>query len=129
MPKEIDELFGDFTDTVNMSVGELESWKDSDNFAEYTKRKSGGQPPTEPIDDAIRLLETNKSGWEDKDDGFNEVEEANELINFVDRMSKNNRGDPIPDTDPELSKRDASLLSWAFDPNPDTSDFVGDRQR
>jgi hypothetical protein len=38
------------------------------------------------------------------------------------------QGDPMPGTDPALSKRDASLLNWGRDPNPDTSDFTGDRQ-
>jgi len=42
-------------------------------------------------------------------------------------MSEAEQGDPMPDTDPELSKRDASLLNWGFDPNPDKRDFVGDR--
>jgi len=124
--EDVDSVWDDFQDTVNMSVSELESWKESDNYAAYQERKSGGQEGTEPIDDAIRLLETPKSDWEDKDDGFNEVKEANELLSFVGRMSENNRGDPIPDTDPELSKRDASLLSWGFDPN-EGKDFEGDR--
>jgi len=50
-------------------------------------------------------------------------------LSFVGRMSENNKGEPIPGTDPELSKRDASLLSWGFDANEDRQDFSGDRQR
>lgn len=60
-----------------------------------------------------RLLETPKSEYRDKDDGFNEVEEANEAISFIERMSANDQGEPIPGTDPPLSKRDASLLAGA----------------
>lgn len=129
MANDVDDVYSEFQSTVNMTATELEAWRDSENYAEYQERKSGGQPGTEPIDDAIRLLETPKSEWEDKDDGFNEVEQARELNAFVDRMSQVEPGDPIPGTDPELSKRDASLLSWGRDPNPDRADFVGDRNR
>lgn len=125
----VDEVWDDFQSTVNMTATELEDWKESDNYAEYQERKSGGQSGTEPIDDAIRLIETPKSEWEDTDDGFNEVEEANELLAFTGRMSQVEPGDPIPNTDPELSKQEASMLSWGVDPNPDRADFVGDRNR
>lgn len=127
MPKYVDEGYEDFQSTVNMTVNELEAWKDSNNYAEYQERKSGGQSGTEPIDDAIRLLETPKSQWEDEDDGFNEYEQAEELTSFVARASEIEPGDPIPNTDPELSKQEASLLSWGVDPNPDRADFMGDR--
>jgi len=123
----VDSVWDDFQDTVNMSVSELESWKESDNYAAYQERKSGGQKGTEPIDDAIRLLETPKSDWEDKDDGFNEVEEANELLSFTSRMSKVNQGKDIPNTDPPISKQEASMLSWAVDEDEDTANFKGDR--
>jgi len=122
----VEQIWQDFQDTVNMTVGELESWKESDNYAAYQERKSGGQEGTEPIDDAIRLLETPKSEWEDKDDGFNEVEEANELLAFTSRMGKVDPGDDIPDTDPPISKQEASMFSWGVDPN-EGKDFEGDR--
>lgn len=129
MNDPVDEAFSEFSDTVNMSPGELEAWEDSDNYATYEEKKSGGQPIDEPRDDVVRLLETPKSEWEDKDDGFNEVEQANEVVGFVDRMSSGEQGEPMPGTDPKLSKRDASLINWGFDPNPQRSDFTGDRQR
>lgn len=116
-----------FTDRVNMSVPELEALKDSQNYAEYQERKSGGQAGTEPIDDAIRLLETPASQWKCEDDGFNECDQAQELLSFTSRMSEVEQGDPIPDTDPEVSKRDVSLMAWALDPNPDETDFQGDK--
>lgn len=128
MAKDPRDVHGEFTDRVNMSVAELEAWKESDNYAEYQERKSGGQPGTEPIDDAIRLLETPADEWEDKDDGFNEVEQANELLGFTARMSQVDEGEPIPETEPEISKQEASMLSWGVDPNPDRTDFEGDRR-
>jgi hypothetical protein len=124
-----DQLFSEFQDTIDMSPSELEAFRDSEQREAYAERKSGGQPIDEPLDDVLRLKETPKSEWEDTDDGFNEIEEAREAVNFADRMSANDPGDPIPGTDPPLSKRDASLLNWGSDPNPDRSDFTGDRQR
>ena len=129
MADPVDDVFSDFQERVNMSVGELEAWKDSENFDVYESQKSGGQPIMEPVNDAIRLLETPKSEWRDVDDGFNEFTEANELLAFTGRMKEAEQGDPMSGTDPPLSKRDASLINWGFDPNPGESDFTGDRQR
>ena len=126
---ERDKVFKEFQETVNMSPGELRAWGDSDNFEVYEGNKSAGQPIDEPREDVLRLLDTPKSDWRDEDDGFNEIEQANEVLGFVGRMSEGEQGDPMSGTDPPLSRRDASLLNWGFDPNPDTSDFVGDRQR
>lgn len=126
--EDIRDLHGRFEERVNMSPGELEAWGDSDNFGVYEERKSGGEQIDTPREDAIRLLETPVSDWEDTDDGFNEVDEANQLLSFTSRMQGVEQGDPMPGTDPELSRRDASLLNWGVDPN-ERSDFVGDRQR
>jgi hypothetical protein len=125
---DVDEVFDDFQDNVNMTVSELEAWEESDNREIYAGKKSAGQPIDEPLDDVVTLLETPKDEWRDVDDGFNEIEQANEVNAFVGRMSEGEQGDPMPGTEPELSKRDASLINWGFDPNPDSSDFVGDRQ-
>jgi len=115
-----------FTDRVNMSVDELEAWKNSNQFDVYAEKKSGGEPVEKPVDDAIRLLETPADEWADEDDGFNEVKEANQLLSFTSRMQGNESGDPMPGSDPPLSKRDASLLSWGVDVD-DGMDFEGDR--
>jgi len=125
----VDEVFEEFNSVVNMSPTELESFGESDNFDAYESRKSGGEPIDKPREDILRLQNTPKDEWRDVDDGFNEVEEANQAISFISRMSGNDSGEPMPDTDPGLSKRDASLLNWGHDPNPGKSDFVGDRQR
>jgi hypothetical protein len=124
-----DNVFEEFNDRVNMSPAELDAWADSDNYDAYSERKSGGQPIDEPREDVVRLLDTPKDQWRDADDGFNEVEQAKEAVGFIDRMTGVENGEPMPDTDPELSKRDASLLNWGHDPNPGRSDFTGDRQR
>lgn len=119
------EIHRRFHERINMSVAELEALKESPNYAEYQERKSGGQEGTEPIDDAIQLIETPVSQWEDKDDGFNEVEQAQELLSFTSRMHEVDEGEPIPDTEPPISKQEMSMLAWAVDPN-DRKDFEGD---
>lgn len=125
----VDEVFEEFNDLVNMSPEEMDSWEESDNYDKYRERKSDGQPIDEPLDDVMRLKQTPKDEWRDVDDGFNEIEQAEEAIGFISRMKAGEQGDPMPGTDPPLSKRDASLLNWGHDPNPDESDFSGDRQR
>jgi hypothetical protein len=130
MPNEnINSVFTDFRETVNMTPGELDAWAQSDNYDAYEERKNKGQPIDEPRHDVQRLLETPKSQWADEDDGFNEVEQANEVLGFVSRMRGVEQGEAMPGTDPELSKRDASLINWGFDPSPQSSDFTGDRER
>lgn len=125
----VDKAFRDFNDTVNMTNTELEAWKKSDNRDVYREKKSGGQEFGQPLKDVMKLNEKTKDEWRDVDDGFNEVTQAREVTAFVGRMSEAEQGEPMPGTNPPLSKRDASLLEWGFDPNPGKSDFVGDRQK
>lgn len=125
---ELDRVFSDFQDNVNMGAAELEDWQDSEQFDAYEDVKSDGESIEKPSNDIIRLLETPKDEWRDVDDGFNEVEEAKQANSFISRMKANDSGEPIPESDPPLSKRDASLINWGFDPNPDRADFPGDRK-
>lgn len=126
MGKRVDEEYSEFQDNVTMTQDELEAWRESDNRKVYAQRKSAGENIDVPLNDVQRLKSTPKSEWEDKDDGFNEVEQAQQVNNFISRMRAVDQGDPMPGTDPELSKRDASLLNWGFDPNPNEKDFEGD---
>lgn len=120
-PGEIHDFVDDAT---NMTVTELEAYKESDNFDIYSERKGGGQPATEPINDAIDLLETPKGDYDE-----DLADEGRELLGFLSRSVSDEPGDPMPNTDPPLSKDTAEDLAWAWDPFPDRSDFVGDRQR
>jgi len=123
----IGSLYDEFEARVNMSVDELRDWKDSEQFDTYAENKSGGEDIEQPVDDAIRLLETPEDEWKEADDGFNEVEEAEQLLDFTSRMQGVDSGEPMSGSDPPLSKRDASLLNWGVDPNPQREDFEGDR--
>lgn len=120
-PQEVHDAVDEAT---NMTVTELEAFKRSDNFEEYADRKTGGQPATEPVDDAIELLETPKSQYDDE-----LADEGRELLGFLSRSVSDSAGEPMPGTDPPLSKDTAEDLAWGWDPFPDRSDFTGDRQR
>jgi hypothetical protein len=126
--RRVEEAFEEFNERVNMDPQEINSWDDSLNFEVYEERKAGGEDIDKVHGDIIRLLETPKNEWSAKDDGFNEVEEAEQAINFIDRMRGVEQGEPMDESAPPLSKRDASLINWGFDPNPRQSDFTGDLQ-
>jgi len=105
------DVHDELASLTNMTPGQCR------NFELYGEEKSGGEELTKPVDDMIRLLETPATDYEDTDDGFNEVEEANQAISFINRMKGNEPGDPIEGTDPPLSKRDMSLYAWGYDPD------------
>jgi hypothetical protein len=120
-PAEVHDAVDEAT---NMTVGELEAYRASENFGIYAERKSGGQPPTEPLDDAIELLDTPKPEYDD-----DLADEGRELLGFLSRSVSDSAGEPMPGTDPPLSKDTAEDLAWGWDPFPDRADFTGDRQR
>jgi len=111
------KIHDDLAAETNMSPDQLREFKRSDNFEAYADAKTGGEPPEEPVDDMIRLLETPADEYRDADDGFNEVEEGQQALSFLSRMKGNDQGEPTPGTDPPLSKRDMSLYAWGFDPD------------
>jgi len=117
--KSPQEIHDELANATNMTVGELRDLKESKNWEIYGEQKSGGEDLNKPVDDMIRLLETPASEYEDTNDGFNEVEEANQALSFLGRMKGVEDGEPMPNSDPPMSKRDMSLLAWGYDPDED----------
>jgi hypothetical protein len=121
------QLHDRFERVTNLDADELREVKDSERNRVYKERNSdAAQPGDEPLDDAIRLAETPASEWEDKDDAFNEVEEARELLDFVDRTaaqgaSRDKDRAMIPEEEPHYGKQEMSLVRWGVDPYPDDS--------
>lgn len=117
------EMHDRWTDATNLTASELRDVKESKRNKIYKERNSGAsQPGDEPLDDAIRLAETPKSEWGDKDDGFNEYEEAEEALNFLRRTgaqgascSDRDRA-MIEEEEPHYGKQEMSLVRWGFDP-------------
>lgn len=113
------KIHDELAQATNMTADELRDLKETENWEIYGERKSGGEDLNEPVDDMIQLLETPASDYKDEDDGFNEVKEANQALDFLNRMKGVDDGDPMPDSDPPMSKRDMSLLAWGYDPDAD----------
>lgn len=114
--KEEKQIREEFEENVNMSLEEARAWKDT----QASKKASLSR---EPIEDGIKLLEQKKEGdWQDKDDGFNEFEEADQLNNFVNRMSGMEDGEDV-NKEIGMSKRDISLANWLHVPENEREDF------
>jgi len=99
----VDEVYGKYQDTVNMSYSELKAWSET----ECSKKASLDR---NPIERNLNLLSKNKSEW-----GATEVKSANRTISFVSRMKNMPNGEPASKNCP--SKRDISLKNWAYNPN------------
>jgi PBSX family phage portal protein len=104
-----DEVFSKYKATVNMSASELERWADNPCAKLASLDRS-------PITRNLRLLRKNKDQWTAAD-----VRDANRTISFVSRMRGMPMGKPVRVPSEEYprgcpSKRDISLLNWAYDP-------------
>lgn len=112
------QLHDRFEKNTNLDPRLVDDLRASEAFEEYRDAKSGGQPIGEPLDDYERLATTPASEWEDKDDGFNEVEEAEELLDYVDRTAAQGAdGQELGDTG--VTKQELSLLTWGVDVDPE----------
>lgn len=106
-PDELDEVFAKYHDIVNMSASELERWAET----EYSGLASLSDAP---IKRNLRLLRTPKSEWIARD-----ITDANRTIAFVSRMRNAEQGKPVR-ADVPYSKRDISLMNWAYNPRKGT---------
>jgi hypothetical protein len=100
---EVDEVFSDFMDEVNMSVSEIRDWGDHDCSDKASVK------PQEVRDRVVNLLETDKGDW-----GQAEVDAANRVISFVSRMRGMEQGEGTEDCP---SDRDISLMNWGYRPD------------
>jgi len=116
------DLHDEVDDLLNLDVEQLEAFKDSRYNEAYLESASeAAQPGDEPLDDAIQLLETDRSDYRDVDDGFNEVEEGEELINYHARVQAQIDSEGLGTnylTDEEnMTKRAAASIRWGIDPD------------
>jgi len=116
------ELYNRVESVTNLDVAELEAFQDSEYNEAYLESNSEqAQPGDEPLEDAIRLLETPADEYRDLDDGFNEVEEAEELLDFQRRTQGQIESQGLGEnylTDAEdMTKREAASIRWAIDPD------------
>jgi len=116
------QLHDRIDEVTNLTADELRAFKGSDFNQEYNRVKSdAAQPGDEPLDDVIRLLETPASEYRDVDDGFNEIEEARELLSFQRRTQAQIASQGLGSnflTDAEnMQKREAASIRWGIDPD------------
>jgi len=117
-----EELYERFDAAVNVTAEELREFQDSLYNERYLESNSEqSQPGDEPLEDAIELLDTPADEWRDLDDGFNEVEEAEELLDFQRRTQGQIHAQGLGEnylTDAEdMTKREAASIRWAIDPD------------
>jgi len=109
-------------DVVNLTVEELEAFRASEYNEEYLEYNSErAQRGNEPLDDVIRLLDTPRDEWRDVDDGFNEIAEARELLDFQRRTqaqikSQGLGSNTIAEYD-DMTFREAASIRWGIDPD------------
>ena len=105
-------------------MAELEAFQESEYNEAYLESNSEqAQPGDEPLEDAIRLLETPADEYRDLDDGFNEVEEAEELLDFQRRtqgqIESQGLGENYLTDARDMTKREAASIRWGIDPDAD----------
>lgn len=105
---ELDEVYSEWKDTINMTDSELERWDD------HPCSDAASQNPEEVRDRNLMLLGTDKENWTEE-----HIEAAKRTISFVSRMaSDENR----PESPKEGGKGTCpsewaiSLLNWAYNP-------------
>ena len=101
MISKLDTIFSKYHKVTNMSYSELLRWSNNPCSREASLDRK-------PIRRNLRLLSKSKSKWTAKD-----ITDANRTIAFVSRMKKVKGGEKVNDCG--LSKRDISLLNWAYD--------------
>lgn len=101
-----DEIYTKYKQSVNMSYSELENWSNNPKSRLASLDRS-------PITRNLRLLSKKKDEWT-----ANDFTDANKTIAFIARMSKGQQGENIRvnGQDIGISKRDISLMNWAYNP-------------
>jgi len=117
---ELDEVYSDWDDAVNMTASELEEWSENPCAQEASLK------PDTVIERNMELLETNKSDWT-----TDHISDAKRTISFIARMSDETNEPSEPREGPHgcPSEWAISLLNWAhnpFDNIPDVPDEMED---
>jgi hypothetical protein len=104
---ELDEVYAEWDDHVNMTASQLESWR------EHPCSDKASIDTEAVIDRNMRLLETNKSDWDEDD-----IADAKRTISFISRMSDSaNEPEDLRDGPSGCPSEWAiSLLNWAHNP-------------
>lgn len=102
---ELDEVYEDWDDAVNMTASSLREWSG------HPCSREASLDPVSVIRRNLELLETNKSDWT-----TSHIDDAKRTISFVSRMKGADTADLDGGPYGCPSKRDISLMNWAFNP-------------
>ena len=110
---ELDEVYSEFTNAVNMSYSQLEKW------SEHPCSDTASVDKQAVVKRNLRLLNKNKSEWTTKDIG-----DAKRTVSFIERMKgamgeNPSDGKTVEEDGQEYdcpSKAVVSLRNWAHDP-------------
>ena len=110
---ELDEVYSEWDDTVNMTASDLRQWSENP-----CSREASLEPVT-VMKRNLGLLETNKSDW-----GTNEIDDAKRTISFINRMrGAKGEGDQKTGGSFDCPTNWAiSLLNWAYNPFDEVPD-------
>jgi hypothetical protein len=105
----LDEIWDDWTASVNMTKSELERWLQTDESKEVGQKSDGGGESTGHHSGRriVQILDTKKSDLTDDD-----VDWMHKVVGYVKRHSA--QGGPHDDV--EHSKWRYSLMNWGNDP-------------
>ena len=104
---ELDEVYSEWEEAVNMTASELDEW------ADHPCAPKASVDPEAVLERNKRLLETDKAEW-DTDD----IADAKRTVSFIERMSDSANKPDEPRDGPSgcPSKWAISLLNWAYNP-------------
>jgi len=102
---ELDKVFTEWNDHVNMTADELRRW------SKHPCSREASVDPEAVIKRNLRLLERDKDEWTE-----NDVEDAKRTISFISRMKAQQPDSPRKGAHGCPSKWAISLLNWAFNP-------------
>lgn len=115
---DLDSVYSEWSNHVNMTASELESWSGNPCSREASL------DPEAVIKRNLRLLEKNKEDWTDED-----IKDAKRTISFISRMRPNKPDEPRDGAHGCPSDWAISLLNWAYNPfeslpdQPDNDDL------
>jgi len=103
---ELDEVYSNWSDAVNMTASQLERW------ADHPCADTASRDPSAVRERNMRLLETNKSDWDSTD-----IKDAKRTVSFISRMRGQRPESPAEGGKGSCpSKWAVSLLNWAYNP-------------
>ncbi len=105
--KDLDEVWDDWKDAVNMTASEIEHWLDTDESKDVGQKKDGGQSTGHHSGRRIvEILRTKKDDLTDDD-----VAWMKKVVGYVHRHRAQG-----PSDDVEHSRWRYSLMNWGNDP-------------